>query len=261
MDNGKYLIKEPKKDSYIVIPKTEEYKRCIFFFCGWKEKPKKYAQHFKNFLEKENLPNIKIIMPSAPIYNSKDMVPVDFKFKDTKMATRTLSAWFQFHLDHKLRTQGMTYNKEKDLEISSLILQESEILGGTEKIILAGFSMGGRYVLHLCDLLYLKFNSIILYKCLYTVYQKNQEEEKLRIQNIYYLFSIHDEVITCDSSLRTIAVLKQIKPATLRIKIDNIRNHTIMEGGAMQMLKEVLLEKEVDIFDKDRIKITGKEKF
>jgi hypothetical protein len=264
MEYEKYLIKEFRKDKYIITPKNEEYKTCIFFFCGWKESPKKYAKHFINFLEKENLQNIKIVIPFAPKYEYKDMVPAEFKFKDPKMFTSPISAWFQFHFDEKLRTQGITYNKEKDLEISSLIFQESQILGGTENIILAGFSMGGRYVLHLCNLINLKFKAIILFKCLYTVeiYKKYHKEEKLRIQKMNYLFSIHDDVITFDSSLRTISVLKHINPVILNIKIDNTKSHSILEGRGMQILKEALLEQEVDMqIDKSRLKIIGKEKF
>jgi hypothetical protein len=265
MDIQKNFIIDRKIDKFIIIPKNQIYKICIIFFSGGGEGPKKYIPLFKTFLEKENFFNVKIILPFPSKYQYKDILPADFKFSDPKKSNTSINAWYQLHMNHELKTQAITFNKEKDNEIISLINYESNFLGGGENIILAGFSMGGRYCLHLCTLLNLKFHSVILYKCGYTLglLKNENEKDKLRIQKLYYLFSLQDEVIPFDNSLKSIYNLKQLNPYIFKIQIDSLRNHSIISGGkALQILQEVIIEHKSYInVSENKFKIKGQEKF
>ena len=203
----------------------------MFFFAGFNENAAKYSYLFKIFLEQLNfiLP-LKIVIPFLPVYKPEDY-PRGWMTNPDKFSQ--IYSWYNYEIK---QLPDQTYsvkiipNVEKDEQIISCIKKEIEKLGDTEKIILSGFSMGGRYLLEILNKLKIKTKFNIMFKTSLLLYEnplKNEKDADMNKNRFYVYFSANDKIANYTNSMRGINILYR-EFQNVKVKFDNgVTSHSV----------------------------------
>jgi predicted esterase len=228
MENEKYKILEYEEYAEL-IPIDGEYQYCMFFFSGFNEDSKKYTYQLKFFLESLSLVQIKVIIPFALKYKKEDYPT--YWLNDSSRFT-SFYAWYNF--DVIINIDGsygfsILNNAEKDEFITKLVLKEINLLGSSESIIFAGFSMGGRFLLHILSLLKIKTKFNLIFKTYFFGILNDVKDNPYDDfnNNIFFMYySINDKLVTFNTAVTSIELMKkEFKSENVHVKIDNTKKH------------------------------------
>jgi predicted esterase len=231
----------------IIQPLDEQHDFTMIFFAGFNENASKYLYLFKVFFEEYDY-KIRIVIPNMPI------VVVERGTQNSKKKTQSFFAWYEWSLtDGKL---SINYNEEKDNFVINLIRKEiKKVKGNAEKIILAGFSMGGRYAMHILTKMKIKVGFTVIFKSVVALYENPYIHEKdpqsiAFMENQFHLYiSIHDKIVNLPSSFRTIDTFKKCN-FKFTIKVDNKKKHVLDQDCLVYL--ETLLYKYVFTHNRPR---------
>jgi hypothetical protein len=244
----KYKILE-YNDYSTIEPVNSKYDYCIFFFAGFNENASKYLYLFKNFfenLQNDLLPVFKVVIPLLPKYPIEDypkrwiMHPENYK---------EIFAWYSYEIITV--PEGVTIkilpNKEKDEHIISLVNKEIKKFGGdTERVIFSGFSMGGKYLLNLLNVMKIKTKFNFICKSIAIPYEfpsfpsNNQITTNFKKNIFYYYFSVYDKVILFERVISSISVLKEnFVKENVHIKFDLSKKH-LVDANCLNYLENIL---------------------
>ena len=212
----------------MITPYDEKYDFTMIFFAGFNENASKYLYLLKSFFEDYNY-KIRIVIPNMPIYTVENQNPNPFF--SFKKKIRTYFSWYDIKQnDGKIEIK---FNEEKDNFIIDLIRKEINYLeGDTQKLIFAGFSMGGRYALHILTKMKIKVAFIAIFKSSVVSYDNPwsdlQDKESVNfMQNQFHLYiSLNDKVINLPRSFLTLDTFKRCK-FKFTVKVDNKIKHKI----------------------------------
>jgi predicted esterase len=235
------LYKVLEYSDYAVIePKDGEYDYALFFFAGFNENASKYIYLFKNFFEstKERF-KIKVIIPFLPVATN---YPKKFVYKAHKF--KELHSWYSFkELDNgKFEIIRFT---ETDNKVVNLIKKEIKKLKSSERIIMSGFSMGGRYLLEILSMMKIKTKFNILFKTMVLQYENklkniDTEEAKAFNENKFYIYiSTGDKVVPITHTLNSVRIMKN-EFKYVQAKTDNGKKHTV-DFMALSYFEKVLM--------------------
>lgn len=234
-------------DFSIIEPNNGKYDYCMVFFAGFNENASKYIYLFKLFFENfEPFQKIKIIIPMLNRITKDDyknaVIPVDRK-KDLD----NLYSWFIVFQD-KSSPDGykINSNAEKDLLVKKLINEEIKKLGSADKIILAGFSMGGRYLLKILTELKIKTMFNLIFKTVVFLYDNPylyspaEEDKKFNDNNLHCYYSRYDKIVKFDNISKSFQILKKAFPKTT-MRLDNNKKH-IVDFNCLEYLRSLLMQ-------------------
>lgn len=235
-------------DYMIIKPiNKKKYEYCMFFFAGYNENAAKYSYLFKIFLENLNfdLP-LKIVIPFLPIYKPNEY-PVGWMTNPERFSH--LHAWYSYDIkenEDKSLKVTIIPNKEKDDNVIEMIKNEIEKLGSSQKIILGGFSMGGRYLLEILSKMNIttKFNFFFKTNLIYyNNPRKNEIDAPINKNKFYIYFSANDKIVYYTRSISSVNIIKR-EFSNVKVKFDNgVTSHTV-DYKCLAFL-EALLRKEV----------------
>lgn len=231
----------------VIEPNDGNYENCIFFFAGFNENASKYIYLFKLFFENfEPFLRIKIIIPMLNRYSKEDyknaVIP-----RGGKNDINNLYSWFIVLKDEESKIgYKVKSNPEKDNLVIKLVKEEIKKLGKTEKIIFVGFSMGGRYLLHILTQMKIKTLFNLIFKTVVFLYenpylQLNNEEDKIFNQNnVHLYYSRFDKIVQFDNIGKSFQIVKKAFTNTT-IKIDNNKKH-IVDFNCLEYFKRLLMQ-------------------
>jgi len=234
-------------DFSIIEPNNGKYEYCMVFFAGFNENASKYIYLFKLFFENfEPFQKIKIIIPMLNRVTKDDyknaVIP-----RDRKKDLNNLYSWFIVFKD-ELSDSGykITSNPQKDLLVKKLVSDEVKKLGSSEKIIFAGFSMGGRYLLKILTEMKIKTMFNIILKTVVFLYDnpylngESEEDRKFNDNNLHCYYSRYDKIVQFDNISKSFQILKRVFPKTT-IRIDNNKKH-IVDFNCLEYLRILLMQ-------------------
>jgi len=248
-------------DYSLIEPKTGLYNYCVIFFSGFNENSAKYLYLFKNFFEifskKYNI-YFKIYLPMLDIY-SRDDFPNSYMVNYDDDRQQKLYSWFNYIVHENKRVDFVT-KINKDEVIKDIIHKEKVIIGGTEKFIFMGFSMGGRYLIYVLEKYNLKTKFNIIFKSPIFMYkskkseqntdQMNSTETDKYFENSFFLiYSKNDKFCVLQDGLKSYFLLKN-EFKSVKLKIDNGFKH-IVDFNCLELLKETLV-KELGLNQKNK---------
>ncbi len=219
-------------DYMIIKPNNKKkYEYCMFFFAGFNENAAKYSYLFKIFLENLNFDiPLKIVIPFLPIYKP-DEYPRAWMSNPDKFSQ--LNAWYSYEItedDDKTYKFTILPNREKDQKVIKMILKEIDKLGNSEKIILGGFSMGGRYLLEILTKMNINTKFNFVFKSSFIFYNNPKKDEKdspLNKNKFYCYFSANDKIAIYPRSISSVNILKT-EFGNVTVKFDNgLTTHTV----------------------------------
>lgn len=231
----------------IIEPIDGKYDYCMVFFAGFNENASKYIYLFKLFFENfEPFQKIKIIIPMLNRFTKEDyknaVVP-----RDRKSDLINLYSWFIVFKDETSSAgYKITSNLEKDLLVKKLVIDEIKKLGSSEKIIFAGFSMGGRYLLKILTEMKIKTMFNIIFKTVIFLYDnpyldgKTEEDRKFNDNNVHCYYSRYDKIVQFENISKSFQIVKKaFKNTTMRL--DNNKKH-IVDFNCLEYLRSLLMQ-------------------
>jgi len=239
-------------DYLLIEPKKGKHDYTIFFFSGFNENAGKYLYIFKFFFE--NFSKVydikfKIYLPMLNIYKREEYPnSLMISYEDDRHSK--LYSWFNYKLETNKRVDFIP-NIKKDNLIKKLIEKEKQILKESENIIFIGFSMGGRYLIHILESLNLKtkfnlfFKSRVFYYKSKKLREKIMNEQKDNIQDFYEnkffaIYSKNDKFCILKDAISTYFLLNE-EFKSVEVKIDNGYKH-IVDYNCIEYLKNILLK-------------------
>ena len=155
---------------------NSEYNKIFYFFCGFNQKVEKYIEKFKNILIKNNFFKLKISLFYLKEYVPDHTVKMFLSEKEMLKNDKILS-YYKYLEKEKIKKPTEQYypgkivfDCELDFKILSVLEKDFYILKDWNKFTFLGFSMGGRYALHLIEMLNAKVFSAICCKSTVTHY-------------------------------------------------------------------------------------------
>lgn len=152
-----------------------EYDKVFVFFAGFQQKPEMFVPIFGELIETNQLYRMKILIISNKSYKSH--YTLKNILSDDKLSKLShIRSYFRkdYELDSSVVAKPI-WDAALDLVVIKLIIAEYEKLNcDWNKIKIAGFSMGGRYSLHIVELLNSRVNTLIVLKSFVTNYIKGQ---------------------------------------------------------------------------------------
>ena len=209
----------------------------FIFFAGYNEFASKYIYLFKNFFEKIEDCNIKIIIPYLPTYNKNDP-----EVKQFKSDQNSVNSWFiSDNVDGEVKVKT---NTEVHKHVISLITNEIKELGTSEKLIFGAFSQGGLYLLnYVLEVLIIKSCFNVIFKSPIWFYKNSHnDDDKFYMfnSNIFYLFySRFDKVIPFDTAILSYKSIKENFVGGVYFKYDNGKHH-ILDFQCLEYLGELI---------------------
>ncbi len=234
-------------DFSIIEPSDKKYDYCLVFFAGFNENAGKYIYLFKIFFENfEPFQRIKIIIPMLNTVTKDDyknaLIPMDRKNQLINLYT-----WLIVFKDDSTPTgYKMVTNPKKDLLVQKLVNEEIKRLGSSEKIILAGFSMGGRYLLKTLTEMKIKTMFNVIFKTFVYIYEnpfmngETEEDKKFNDNNVYCYYSRYDKIVQFENISKSFQVVKKAFNKS-SIRIDNNKKH-IMDYNCLDYLRSLLMQ-------------------
>lgn len=232
----KYKIYEFSSHCELVLADPDQIQtHSIFFFAGYNEHASKYLYLFKSFFESVEI-NFKIIFPYLPSYT------IDEVGFSSNQKFSSIQSWYRSELSKVSQDPKIFSDQVLTEFINKYIRKEAELLGGTEKIILMGFSQGGFYLLDqiLCNLKSrFMFCMIIKSPSHYFVNPYKTENESPINQNHFYLYySRFEKVVSFYSAMLSLNKMKDQFPYVV-FQFDNGRKHEV-DIDCLNYMKTVL---------------------
>lgn len=235
---------------YLVIePKHGKHHFAIFFFAGFNENAGKYLLLFKAFFEHfSNIFKIKfkVYFPMLDIV-TRENYPKTTMIDEHDERQKNIYTWFNYHIDDSNKNHKFKTNQEKENLIKNFILTEAKNLGSEEQLIFIGFSMGGRYLVHILENLKIKtkFNMFFKSPIWYYdkkkgLYQHNHEYKKYFENKMYLIYSKNDKFAILREGFMTYYLVKE-EFSFAKIKVDNGYKH-IVDYNCLEFLKETLIK-------------------
>ena len=234
-------------DFSIIEPNDGKYDFCLVFFAGFNENASKYIYLFKLFFENfEPYQKIKIIIPMLNRVTKDDYIDAVIP-RDRKKDLINLYTWFIVFKDESSNTgYKITSNPEKDLLVKRLVNKEIKKLGSSEKIIFAGFSMGGRYLLKILTEMKIKTMFNLIFKTVVFLYEnpyltgESDEDKKFNDNNLHCYFSRYDKIVQFENISKSFQIVKKaFNKSTMRL--DNNKKH-IMDFNCLEYLRSLLMQ-------------------
>lgn len=232
----KYKIYEFSSHCELVLADPDQIQtHSIFFFAGYNEHSSKYLYLFKSFFEDVNI-NFKIIFPYLPTYK---MDQVGFS---TNQKFTSVQSWYRSELSKASLNPKIFRDQTQTDFITKFIQSEAEYLGGTEKIILMGFSQGGFYLLDaiLCSLK-AKFLFCMCIKSpshYFTNPEKDKSDSLINQNHFYLYYSKFEKVVSFYSAMLSLnKLIGQLPHVTFHF--DNGRKHEV-DIECLNYLKTVI---------------------
>lgn len=229
----------------VIQPNDGRYDFCFVFFAGFNENASKYIYLFKLFLENFDVElKIKIILPMLNRYTKED-------YKDAIIPrgnkANNLYSWYVIRQDTSDQNKIVFIrNEEKDNLVKSLIYEEIKKLGSSEKIILGGFSMGGRYLLMLLTEMKIKTKFNLLMKVYVYHYENPYFSSKLNddvifnSNNFHCLYSKYDKIVGFDLIFKSYQLMKK-NFENIHLLIDNSKKH-VVDFLCLEYLKKLFYQ-------------------
>jgi predicted esterase len=226
-------------DYSILIPSDNEYNFCMFFFCGFGENASKYIYLLKQFFEfmTIKLP-IKIVIPYSTYYKTHgNFLPDAYK-------KLNIYSWYDWKIEDG--NYIIQNDEARDTIIKELVSKEIDYLETSERIIFAGFSQGGTYLLHILTEMKIKTLFNVIFKSRFSSYknpfegQESFEEAKFNSNVFYCFFSRNEKVITFDTAVKSIRTLKR-NFTNVNIKIDNSSKH-VVDYNCLSYLDKIIVK-------------------
>lgn len=234
-------------DFSIIEPNDGKYDHCLVFFAGFNENASKYIYLFKLFFENfEPFLKIKIIIPMLNRFTKDDyknaVIP-----QDRKNNLINLYSWFIVFKDETSSSgYKIVSNTEKDLLVKKLVNEEIKKLGSSEKIIFAGFSMGGRYLLKILTEMKIKTMFNLIFKTYFFLYEnpylngETEEDNKFNHNNLHCYYSRYDKIVQFENISKSFQIVKKaFKNTTMRL--DNNKKH-IVDFNCLEYLRSLLMQ-------------------
>jgi predicted esterase len=212
-------------DYSVVVPSDNEYNFCMFYFAGFGENASKYIYLLKQFFEfmTIKLP-IKIIIPYSTYYKTYGT------FLPDSYRRLNVYSWYDWKFENN--NYVMANDEARDNIIKELVLKEINFLESSERIIFAGFSQGGYYLLHILTQLKIKTLFNVIFKSNFPMYKNphlgDESKEGIAFNaNLFYCyFSRNEKIVNFNSSVQAIQTLKK-NFKYVEIKIDNSSKHVV----------------------------------
>lgn len=232
-------------DYSVIVPKDNSYDFAMIFLAGFNENASKYIYLFKFFIEdftQSHLIKIKIIIPYLASYK-KGEYPTLFISNPDRWSQ--FYAWYSYEV---LSTQDgpifkIIPNEERDKLVTGLISEEMKKLGGSEKIIMSGFSMGGRYLMEIITKMKIKTFFNVAFKSVIFSYDnpKKMIMDEFN-ENIFYLYySLYDRIVLFNRGVYSISVLQNNGFRNIHVKVDKSKKH-IVDNKCLEHLESLLLQ-------------------
>jgi len=240
MNNEENFISIIYSNYTIISHKDNKHDLTLFFFMGIEDK-RDYVTLFKNFVEILNITSkikIKVIIPHLPeiLFPNDEIMRAWYYYKDGEGNSIPIIP----NLDQKV---FRVLNKENDERILNLIKNEISLIGTSEKIIIVGFSMGGRYSQLLLNKLNAKIGFILLLKALPLEYSNglaeyNMTQEEVKLNKYYLHVSREDFMVHIDKSLYFSEKTQQLG-FDLTIDIDDENKHKV-DANCLNYLQSLI---------------------
>ncbi len=227
----------------LIEPNNGIYDHCIIFFAGFNENASKYIYLLKLFLEKfQPFLKIKLIIPMLNRYHREEYK----KAFIPRSGFDYIYSWFMVLKDEsKPSGYSVKTNTEKDNLIMTLINDEINKLGNSNKIIFVGFSMGGRYLLHILTLMKIKTLFNLIFKTVVFLYENpyllnNSENDNNFSKNNFHLYySRYDKIVQFQNIGNSFQIVKKaFENSTIRL--DNNKKH-IVDYNCLEYFKKLLM--------------------
>lgn len=239
-------------DYLVIEPKKETYNFCVFFFSGFNENSGKYLYLFLNFFEKfSKLYKIyfKIYLPMLDIY-ARDKYPSSYMINYDDDRQYKLYSWFNYIIHENKRVDFVT-QKDKDKLIKDIIDREKNILGCLDKFIFIGFSMGGRYLIHVLEKHKIKTKFNLIFKSPIFMFKSrsreinidkscSKEDIEFFKNKFYVIYSKNDKFCNFQDGLKSYYLLKTVFNNT-NLYIDNGTKH-IVDYNCIELLRKTLVK-------------------
>lgn len=183
-----------------ILEEKVNYRRCLFFFCGFHQKCSKYVKKYKKLLESDDeYYGIKIILVEMKSYIPDNTVQFFFSEEQLYQEKEIFSYYRAYRHDDGLTVKTILFDAEVDKRVLELIIKEYNYLNNDwNNFMFAGFSMGSRYAVHICELLNANIFCLMIMKTYMMVYFKGQSSYLNEfIQNKLHL--ITEENKKCES--------------------------------------------------------------
>jgi predicted esterase len=243
----------------LLVPKDNQYDFAMVFLAGFNENASKYIYLFKFFIEdftQSHGIKIKIIIPYLALYK-KGEYPTLFIANPDRWAQ--FYAWYSYEV---LSTQdGPIYkiipNEEKDKLVTGLISEEIKKLGSSEKIIMSGFSMGGRYLMEIITKMKIKTLLNVAFKSILFAYENpfKMIKDDFNENSFYLYYSLYDKIVLYNRAVYSISVLQKNGFKNIHVKVDKSKKH-VVDNKCLEHLESLLLQN-IKKYIKDKGKVNG----
>jgi len=180
---------------------------------------------------------------------AKDDYPNSYMVNYNDERKHKLYSWFNFTF-FKGKSMNFVTQDYKDKLIKRIIDKEKAILGDTEKFIFVGFSMGGRYLIHVLEKYNIKTSFNVIFKSPIFMFKSKRSKDNLLgcesqelakyFQNKFFLiYSKYDKFCIIQDGLKTYYILKNEFNST-KLRIDYGSKH-IVDNNCIEFLKETLV--------------------
>lgn len=173
-------------DSHIELThsSSETYSKCLFFFLGFDQQAKFYINRLSRLILDKNLLNLKINIIKMKAYQPNKSV--SFFYSQNELdSKKEIHSYYRIDRDKFNTIHEIYWDACVDMLVIEIIKSEYVRLNHDWKnILFSGFSMGGRYAIHLVELLNAKIDCLILVKTYIMQYFKGESTlEKVRLRS------------------------------------------------------------------------------
>lgn len=152
------------------------YSKSFFFFLGFHQIASKYVNRFEKIMRDFSLFDLKVVLIKMKSYKPEQSVGFIYSENDLAEMKEIFSYYRTKRNDMFLITE-IFWDPCLDIQIARVIMKEYIKLGHDwNKIMVCGFSMGGRYAIHLLELLNAKVHTMMLVKTYIMQYLKGESQ-------------------------------------------------------------------------------------
>ena len=169
------------KETHIELAlKNSTHSKTLFFFLGFHQIAEKFINKFTSILLDLKSLELKIILVKMKSY-SPDASVGFFLSEDQLKEEKEIYSYYRIKRDDYCLITEIYWDAEFDLKMIQMIKEEYiKVNFNWKNIMIAGFSMGGRYATHLIELLEIEAYSMIFLKTYIMQYCKGESQ----IENI-----------------------------------------------------------------------------
>lgn len=197
-----YYINDLNTHIEIILLKEDNkvfYNKVLFYFLGFDQKADKYIQKFKDILLDLKVYNLKINIVKMKEYFPNKSVGF-FYSEDYLNNIDSVLSYYYIVRDKYFLIRKIYWDSDLDLLVINQMFNEYKYLNyNWNNISILGFSMGGRYAIHLIELLNANINSLMLCKTYIMQYKKGESELYKCKSRFYERINIDKNLINSNS--------------------------------------------------------------